>query len=169
MGASLATGTGIALTQRRMAQPVVRRRGWADWEADAVRAVARYAPHLVRGALSIVFLWFGALKLASASPVAELVSRTLPWFPADSAVIGVGALEVVIGLAFLSGRALRVALVLFFVQMAGTFLTFVAVPEQCFQGGHVLLLSTTGEFVFKNVVLMAAGLVVVGTLPPPAR
>lgn len=56
----------------------------------------------------------------------------------------VGALEVLIALGLLTGRVLRGTLVLFFMQM---------------------LLTTTGDFVFKNVVLMSAGIVVAGTLP----
>jgi hypothetical protein len=44
--------------------------------------------------------------------------------------------------------------------MLGTFLTLVILPERSFQGGNPLLLGVLGEFVVKNLVLIAAGLVV---------
>ena len=48
--------------------------------------------------------------------------------------------------------------------MAGTFLVLVVKPEIAFQGGNPLLLTTEGEFVIKNLVLIAAGLVVGGSV-----
>jgi uncharacterized membrane protein YkgB len=48
----------------------------------------------------------------------------------------------------------------FFLQMAGTFLVFVMRPDVAFQDGNPLLLTVEGEFVVKNLILMAAGLVV---------
>ena len=124
----------------------------------------------LRIALGIVFLWFGGLKLFGVSPVAELVARTLPFLPADVAVRGVGALEVVIAFGLVTGWAIRVTMLLFFAQMAGTFLILVLEPGLSFQHGNPLLLTVMGEFVVKNLVLVTAGLVVTGQIAPaPAR
>jgi len=49
-------------------------------------------------------------------------------------------------------------------QMAGTFLVLVLRPELAFQSGNPLLLTVTGEFVIKNLVLIAAGLVIGSTV-----
>jgi len=38
-------------------------------------------------------------------------------------------------------------------------------PDIAFQGGNPLLLTTEGEFVIKNLILIAAGLVVGGAIP----
>jgi hypothetical protein len=44
----------------------------------------------------------------------------------------------------------------------GIFLVLVMRPETAFQGGNPLLLTMEGEFMIKNLVLIAAGLAVVG-------
>gem|GEM_PF-3161571 len=62
----------------------------------------------------------------------------------------------------LTGIALRLTLLLFWLQMAGTFL--VLRPEVSFQRNNPLLLTMTGEFVVKNLVLIAAGLVIGSTV-----
>jgi putative oxidoreductase len=49
---------------------------------------------------------------------------------------------------------------LFAGQMIGTFLVFLIVPEVAFRDGNPLLLTVEGEFVIKNLVLLAAGMVI---------
>lgn len=60
--------------------------------------------------------------------------------------------------------AVRLTLMLFWLQMAGTFLTLVILPGRSFDDGNPLFLSVTGEFVIKNLVLIAAGLVIGSTV-----
>jgi uncharacterized membrane protein YkgB len=60
----------------------------------------------------------------------------------------------------LFGWALRLTLALFTLQMIGTFLTFLILPDVTFRGGNPLLLTVEGEFVVKNLVLISAALVV---------
>lgn len=64
----------------------------------------------------------------------------------------------------LTGIALRLTLLLFWLQIAGTFLVLVLRPEVSFQRNNPLLLTMTGEFVVKNLVLIAAGLVIGSTV-----
>lgn len=45
-----------------------------------------------------------------------------------------------------------------------TLLVLVSRPDIAFQGGNTPLLTTEGEFVIRNLVLIAAGLVVGGTV-----
>jgi putative oxidoreductase len=120
----------------------------------------------LRIALAVVFFWFGALKLFGVSPVADLVARTLPFLPPEVAVRSIGALEVLIALGLLTGWAIRVTMLVFLAQMAGTFLILVLEPGLSFQHGDPLLLTTMGEFVVKNLVLITAGLVVAGRITP---
>jgi uncharacterized membrane protein YkgB len=75
-----------------------------------------------------------------------------------------GVLEVAIGAGLLVGIGLRVVLLLLVLQMLGTFMVFVTQPGESFQDGSPLLLTTTGEFVLKNVVLIAAALTVGATV-----
>jgi hypothetical protein len=46
------------------------------------------------------------------------------------------------------------------IQLAGTMTALVVVPDKCFQDGNPLLLTETGEFVIKNLVLLTAALVI---------
>jgi len=59
---------------------------------------------------------------------------------------------------------LRLTLALFWLQMAGTFLSLIILPGRAFQDGNPLLLAVTGEFIIKNLVLIAAGLVIGSTV-----
>jgi putative oxidoreductase len=123
----------------------------------------RHGMLMLRVALGIVFMWFGALKVVGASPVGEIVARTLFVLPARPATLALGIVEMAIGLSFLTGRLVKAALAVFLVQMSGTFLTLVLLPDLTFQHGNPLLLSTLGEFVIKNLVLITAGIALAGS------
>ncbi|WP_309114381.1 DoxX family membrane protein [Saccharothrix sp.] len=115
---------------------------------------------LLRGSLGVVFVWFGALKVAGTTPVADLVAGTVPWPAPGVLVAGLGAVEVLLGGALVAGRFLRPAAVLVMVHLGGTFLTLVVQPAVAFRAGNPLVLTLTGEFVVKNLVLFTAALVV---------
>jgi uncharacterized membrane protein YkgB len=129
--------------------------------------ISRYSLVLMRLALAVVFVWFGVLKLLDASPVADLVAKGLPFLPPRVAVLGSGVAECAIGLGLLTGRAMRLTLVLFFALLLGTFLPIITHPEDVFQHNNPLWLSATGEFILKNVVLITAGFTILGSLPKP--
>lgn len=126
--------------------------------------MATYGLTMLRWALAITFVWFGALKILGVSPVGDLVAKTVPWLPPQFFVPFLGVWEVAIGFGLLARFALRLTLFLFFAQMAGTFLVLVLLPHLSFQNGNPFLLTTTGEFVVKNFVLLAAGLVIGSTV-----
>jgi uncharacterized membrane protein YkgB len=131
-------------------------------DARIVGLTRRYGVRVLRISLGIVFVWFGALKVFGVSPVADLVASMMSWLPRDVAVRGLGVLEVVVGLGLLGGFAIRVILALFFVQMLGTFAVLVVHARDAFDGPlHLTLL---GEFVVKNLVLLAAGLAIAGAV-----
>jgi hypothetical protein len=111
-----------------------------------------------------VFVWFGLLKVMGVSPVFDLASHIVYWLPSELFVPLLGIWEMAIGAGLLLGKALRVILSLLFLQLAGTFLVLIILPEAAFQGGSPLFLTTEGEFVIKNLVLIAAGLAVGGTV-----
>ena len=126
--------------------------------------MTRQGIRLLRLALGLVFIWFGALKLLGRSPVATLVAQTVYWVPAACFVPFLGVWEIAVGVGLLFRIALRLTLFLFWLQLAGTFLVLVLRPDIAFQGRDPLLLTTEGEFVIKNLVLIAAGLVVGSTV-----
>ena len=120
----------------------------------------RWAVPLLRVSVGLVFVWFGMLKILDVSPVADLVANTVYWVDPETFVAVLGVFEVTVGALLLLGRALRVTLLLFLLQMAGTFLTFVILPGVTFRDGNPFLLTVEGEFVVKNLVLISAALVV---------
>lgn len=138
---------------------------WRRLDHALIDFMAAYGIRLLRIALAVTFIWFGALKLIGQSPVADLVASTVYWIPARLFVPFLGAWEIVVGLGLLFGVALRAILLLFWMQMAGTFLVLLMHPDVAFQGGNPLLLTTTGEFVIKNLVLISAGIVIGSTVP----
>ena len=129
--------------------------------ADFMRA---HSVTTLRVTLAIVFIWFGALKVAGKSPVEDLVADTVYWVDAGPFVIFLGLWEIAIGLGLILGLALRLVLLLFFAQMLGTFLTVVIHPGVVFEDSNPLLLTVTGEFIVKNLVLIAAGIVIGSTV-----
>lgn len=125
----------------------------------------RHSGFLLRVSLAVVFIWFGALKVAGASPVDRLVLDALPLVNGRWFLPLLGVFEVGIGAALLQ-RARPVVVTALVLHLAGTFLVLVTRPELAFQSGNPLLLTTEGEFVVKNIVLLAAALVTYGQTGP---
>jgi uncharacterized membrane protein YkgB len=150
------TGSGASDVRKRAEQADARLRPF----------LARVGVPLLRISLGVVFLWFGLLKIFDVSPVSALVAKTIYWFDPDVVVPALGAVEVFVGLCLLAGRLMRLALPLLVLQMAGTFLVLVLLPDIAFRHGNPLLLTVEGEFVVKNLVLLSAGLVIGSRLAP---
>ncbi|HKK71999.1 MAG TPA: DoxX family membrane protein [Candidatus Krumholzibacteria bacterium] len=118
----------------------------------------------LRIAVGIVYVWFGGLKLVPGlSPAEDLVRATVPIIPANVFVPFLGVWEVAIGILFLTGRGLRVAILLLMLQMPGTLSPIVLLPEQVFTV-FPYGLTLEGQYIVKNLVLIAAALVVGATV-----
>ena len=133
-------------------------------EQQLTDTMADHAIPLLRVSLGVTYIWFGALKLVGASPVGDFAARTVPFLPRRFFVPFLGIWEVAIGLALLLRVALRPTLVLFALQLLGTFLSLAVQPRRTFEHGNPLLLTQEGEFVIKNLVLLAAGIAVGTTI-----
>jgi putative oxidoreductase len=131
--------------------------------------MSRYGITILRLALGIVYVWFGALKLVGKSPTADLVAETTPILPARVSVPLVGAMEVAIGVGLITRLALPLTLTLFFGQVFSTFLVLLELPSKSYQNGNPLLLTDRGEKVVKNLVLLAAGIVIASTQDRPTE
>ena len=149
--------------------PRAERRPGAVLVDRAVELNLRLAPIALRLSLAVVFVWFGALKIVGHSPVHDLLVATLPFLPADVVVPALGGVEVVLGLAVASGVFRRVTLLVLVGHLVGTFLTFVTATTLMFQDGNPLTLTSDGEFVVKNLVLISAALVLIGVYSRPVR
>jgi uncharacterized membrane protein YkgB len=118
---------------------------------------------ILRMGLGIVFVWFGLLKPLGLSPAADLVRRTVYFLPPDVFLPLLGWWEVAIGVGLLYRPLNRIAIFLLFLQMPGTLLPLVLLPEVCFtQVPWGLTLE--GQYIIKNAVLIGAALVVGGTV-----
>jgi uncharacterized membrane protein YphA (DoxX/SURF4 family) len=131
-------------------------------------------PLLLRGSLGITFLWFGGLKLADEPTLpASLIAAITPFMDPDLSVPIVGAFEVVLGAGLLIGRWLPVFVAGAALQLSGTFLVLLLRPDVAFVDGNLLRLSVEGEYVVKNLVLLAAtaslALYSLGPRPPEAQ
>ncbi|MBK7897393.1 MAG: DoxX family membrane protein [Anaerolineaceae bacterium] len=126
--------------------------------------MAQYGLPLMRVSLGIVFLWFGALKLLPGlSPAEELVRNTTFFVNPDWFIPLLAVWEMAIGLGLIFGKAMRLTLLLLFLQMPGTMLPLFVLPEAVWtQFPHALTME--GQYIIKNLVLVAAGMVLGGTV-----
>jgi uncharacterized membrane protein YkgB len=131
--------------------------------------MAEHGLTLLRMALGIVFLWFGALKLfPGASPAEQLAGRTIEALtmglvPASVALPILAVWEVAIGVGLLVGRWMRVTLGLLFVQMLGTITPLFLFPAETWVT-FPLVPTLEGQYIIKNVVLVAAAIVLGATV-----
>lgn len=133
--------------------------------ADVMR---RYGLLALRISLGVIFIWFGILKPLGISPAAPLVKATVHWLPIFSPenwVTVIGWWEVAIGVAFLFPQTTRIAIALLALQMAGTFMPLVMLPEVTFQAGRIPYAPTMeGQYIVKNLLIISAALVLGGTV-----
>jgi putative oxidoreductase len=129
----------------------------------------RWSIPVLRVALGLLFIWFGALKTLGVSPVIVLIRETYTFLPLHLFVLVLGGWEMLIGIGMILKRALRCVLILLGMHLAGTFVALWLNPRHFFVQGIPLFLTGDGEFVMKNLVLMAAGLVIAGYEVRPFR
>lgn len=131
--------------------------------------MAHHGTFLLRISIGVVFIWFGGLKLFEGmSPAEELVKRTVYFFDPDVFFPILGVWEVLIGIGLLFRPLIRAALFLLFLQMPGTMLPLILLPDACFTS-IPFGLTLEGQYIIKNLVLISAALVVGGTVRQKSR
>jgi uncharacterized membrane protein YkgB len=126
------------------------------------RWMARYGVLILRVALGIVFFWFGALKLfPGQSPAEELVRNTIYFVDPDLFIPVLAVWEMAIGLGLIFNLFMRLTLLLLFLQMPGTALPLLFLPEAVWVR-FPFVLTIEGQYIVKNLVLIGAGLVLGG-------
>jgi uncharacterized membrane protein YphA (DoxX/SURF4 family) len=130
----------------------------------AIDLASRYGMTILRVTMGIVFVWFGALKLfPGLSPAEPLIRDSISFLPMDYFLPVLAIWEMVIGLGFLSGKFMRVTLVLLFLQMGGAMSPMILRPDlmwETFPYGWTL----EGQYVFKDIILISVGLVFAAAL-----
>ena len=131
--------------------------------------MARNGIFLLRISIGLIFIWFGALKfIPGASPAEELAGSSIEIlsFGLVSAQTGLpilAAWECLIGIGMFVYRYMRFTILLLYVQMLGTFSPIVIMPDVVFES-IPLVLTIEGQYIIKNVVVIASALVIGATV-----
>ncbi len=165
MGASHAPGDGARIVPDRAAHPTGT---ISAIHERIINTLRRHAPTVMRLALGLVFVWFGALKVAYVTAASQtsrrhhglhsgttVRPRTRAWRIRDRHRRGIGRRPVAATrTGGPRGPPRR--------HLPG------ACPAACsgLSGREPLLLTTEGEFVVKNLVLIAGALLVAAALTP---
>lgn len=124
--------------------------------------LTRWSVPALRVSLGLVFLLFGALKaFPGASPAADIAARTIDALTfglihGDAAVYLTAGLEVFIGLTLLTGKLLKVGLVVLAGAFVGILSPTVLFAGELFGDGMTLL----GQYILKDIILVAGAAVV---------
>lgn len=148
---------------RSLEDRLIERLGLGPLDRQIAGWMHRNGHFVVRMALAVVFIWFGLLKPLGMSPAETLVKQTVSFLPGDLFVSILGWWEVAIGVGLLYRPLNRLAILLLFLQMPGTLLPLVLLPEVCFTQVPWGL-TMEGQYIIKNAVLIGAALVVGGTV-----
>jgi uncharacterized membrane protein YkgB len=155
-------GHGAATEQRWMAGlPIERAFAVYDGlERPFLAWSRRHSLRLLRVALGIVFLWFGALKFVPGGDAQEgLLRAVVPFEPFGTFLVGLGVLEILLAIGLLTRwqrrLAASIALVFFGLTIVGMMvradITFSLFP---------VVLTLQGQHVLKNLIFFGATMVV---------
>lgn len=129
------------------------------------RWLVAYSLPALRIAVGAVFLGFGVLKFfPHVSPAQDLATETFGKLsfgivPAGVSIVGIAALESFIGVCFLLGRWMRLAIWLLALEFVGILSPVVLLTGTLFSGPHYAP-TLEGQYILKDIVLVAAGMVI---------
>jgi uncharacterized membrane protein YkgB len=141
----------------------------AGLDRRLTRWMAGHGVVLLRISIGIVFLWFGVLKFVPGLSPADRIAidttaiLTGGLITGDLARVMLAVLETIIGVGMIAGRSMRLVLLLLFGQMAGTITPLVLFPELTWKTPP-LVPTLEGQYILKNLVLVAAGIVIGATV-----
>jgi putative oxidoreductase len=143
------------------------------WEAAIHRWLVRYSITALRISMGAVILGFGFLKyFPGVSPAEDLALATTHLLtfglvpavvPNSVAIALIATLECAIGLLLIAGRWLRLTIFLLAVQLAGILSPAVLLAGRMFAGPHYMP-TLEGQYVLKDVILLAAAMVIATTV-----
>lgn len=135
---------------------------------------------LSRISLFVIYFWFGILKVVGLSPasgmVQELFEKTvtpimnflhISFLSAGVFVLIFGIFEVIIGVLFLVPGKERPAIYLFAIHMIATTLPLFFLRDSIWAG--VLTPTLEGQYIIKNIALLACAVNIWATLKPRAE
>lgn len=124
-----------------------------------------------RVAIAIVYVWFGALKLAGLSPAGPLVLAlhqvTIPGIPFWFFFPLFSGFEIIIGLLILKKGYERVTIPLLLLHLFMTALPLIFLPGLTWSGPFALTIE--GQYIIKNVLIIALTIDMAAGLKPLKR
>ena len=139
-------------------------RTYDELDIFITKFMSKWGITFLRYSLGVIYIWFGILKPFGLSPAQELVENTVYWFDNPKTFVPIlGWWEVVIGLTMCIKPLIRVSIFLLFIQMPGTFLPLILLPEVCFSN-FPFGLTLEGQYIVKNLIIISAALVVGSTV-----
>jgi putative oxidoreductase len=119
----------------------------------------------LRIAVGLIFLGFGVLKFFPGVSPAESITKAtthilfLGLVPGGVAMVMIATLECVIGICLLANRGMRLAIWLLAIEFVGILSPLVLLPGRLFAGPHHAP-TLEGQYVLKDIILVAAALVI---------
>ena len=139
-------------------------RTYDELDIFITKFMSKWGITFLRYSLGLIYIWFGILKPFGLSPAQELVENTVYWFDNPKTFVPIlGWWEVAIGLTMCIKPLIRVSIFLLFIQMPGTFLPLILLPEVCFNN-FPFGLTLEGQYIIKNLIIISAALVVGSTV-----
>jgi uncharacterized membrane protein YkgB len=121
------------------------------------RLVDRIAYPFMRIAMGIVLFWIGGLKFMDPSPVIGLIGASPFAFLASSGFAYLlGAGEIVVAILLFANIQVRYVGIVTMALFVGTLAIFILTPMVAYGEAGFPRLSLVGEFLLKDLVLMAA-------------
>jgi len=121
----------------------------------------RISGPFLRISLAIILAWIGALKFVDPSPVVGLLQASLPFLAFNAFVYLLGAIEIVVAILLVTGIFQAYAGLITVGLFLGTLTIFVIAPSIT----NFPTLSLAGQFLLKDLGLMAAAVNVIAMAP----
>lgn len=121
--------------------------------------------NILRVSIGITFLWFGFIKyFPGFSPIEDLALRTINvltfnFFTENTMAKGLASLECVIGLGLISGKFLRLTLILLIVQLIGAVSPLFIFTSDVFKVIPIVP-TLDGQYIIKDIIIISAAILI---------
>ena len=126
--------------------------------------VNKHGLNILRLSLAVVFVWFGLLKVLNASPVTSLAENIIPGDSTEIFLFVLGIIEIGIGVALILKTLFRVAIAVLVMHLVSTFSLLIILEDTMINDNNPFLLTLEGEFIIKNLVLIAGVLTIASAI-----
>jgi uncharacterized membrane protein YkgB len=130
-------------------------------EYQLISIARRISGPFLRISLAIILGWIGILKFVDPSPVVGLLQASMPFLAFNAFVYLLGTTEIVVAIMLLARIMLPYAGFIVVGLFAGTLTILLITPTVT----NIPTLSLVGQFLLKDLGLMAAGVQIIAMAP----